>query len=59
MSLKIRLVKIIKLTLHFYLNTKILLDFVYPVSFLFFYWSISIKWIIFIATTAKCKKSKN
>ena len=59
MSLKIRLVKIIKLTLHFYLNTKILLDFVYLVSFLFFYGSISIKWIVLIAAATKCKKSKN
>lgn len=59
MSLKFRLVKFIKLALHFYLTPNLRSNFIDLVSFFLFHRRISIKWIVLVAAATKCKKSEN
>ncbi len=59
MSLKFRLVKFIKLALHFYLTPNLRSNFIDLVSFFLFYRCIAIKWIVLVAAATKCKKSEN
>ena len=59
MSLKFRLVKFIKLALHFYLTPNLRSNFIDLVSFFLFHRRISIKWIVLVAAATKGKKSEN
>ena len=59
MSLKFRLVKFIKLALHFYLTPNLRSNFIDLVSFFLFHRRITIKWIVLVAAATKGKKSEN
>ena len=59
MSLKFRLVKFIKLALHFYLTSNLRSNFIDLVNFFLFYRCIAVKWIVLVAAATKCKKSEN
>ena len=59
MSLKFRLVKIIKLTLHFYLTPNLRSKLVDLICFFLFHRGVAIKWIVLVAAATKGKKSEN